>query len=61
MSVSGANRSVARVRQEGWVAARVRGSDQHAQAIEAQAELVLAIDEREPQVFRHAMSWPGTA
>ena len=55
VSVSSASRWAARVRQEGQVAPRARGGDQRSQVIEAQADLILATYEREPQLFLHEL------
>lgn len=55
VSVSNVSRWAARVRQEGHVAARARDGDQRSRAIEAQAGLILATHERQPQLVLHEL------
>lgn len=65
VSVSSVSRWAARVRQEGQVAPHARGGDQRSRVIEAQAGLILATYEREPQLFlyelREALAAQGVA
>lgn len=51
VSVSSASRWAAPVRQEGQIGPCARGDDQRPQVIEAQADLILATYEREPQLL----------